>query len=165
MHLLMECFYRKELQGLQFVIVRINNFRSKIFVSTVFLSFIVNTMVTGGRPHQSELSNTELVDKNAKKFFQHAGWYRFLSKFSGENSGIARQFTEAYDGKRAIVGSLEFIVDQEFISKATGLPQICELWFKGKMALAMDFNTFLKEEHFDPEWNNNVPMRWIQDDW
>ena len=70
-----------------------------------------------------------------------------------------------YDGKRAILGSLEFTVDQEFISEATGLPQICELWFQGRMVLAMDFNTFMKDDHFDPDWKNGVPTRWLQDNW
>ena len=63
---------------------------------------------------------------------------------------MARNFAEAYDGKRVTIGSLDFIVHKEFISEATGLPQIGELWFKGKMVLAMDFNIFLKEEHADP---------------
>lgn len=164
MHLLMEDFHRKELQGLQFVIVRIKKFRSKVFIPTVCPSFIMNTMVKGGWPHQSEPSDIELVDKNAKKLFQHACWYRFLSKFSGENYGIARRFVETYDGKRAIVGSVEFIVDQEFISEATGFPQLGKLWFKGRMVLAMDYNTFLKEDHFDPDWKNGVPTHWLQDD-
>ena len=56
---------------------------------------------------------------------------------------MARKFAETYDGRRVTIGSLDFIVDKEFISKAIGLPQIGELWFKGKTVLAMDFNIFL----------------------
>lgn len=55
-------------------------------------------------------------------------------------------------------------MDQEFIFEVTWLPQIGELWFKGKMVLEMDFNTFLKEGHFDLDWKNGVPTRWLQDD-
>ena len=151
MHLWMEGFHHIEIQGLQLVIIRIKKFHSKVFVSIICPSFTVNIMVTGGRPHWSEPSDTELVDKNAKKLFQQAGWYHSLSKFSSENYGIARQFTETYNGKRAIIRNLEFTMDQEFFSEATGLPQIGELWFKGRMVLAIDFNTFLKEEHFNPD--------------
>ena len=108
-------------------------------------------MGTGGRSHWSELVDTELVDKYGKKLFQQTSWYCFLSIFSGENYGVARKFAEAYDYRRVTIGSLDFIVDKELISEATGLPQIGELWFKGKMVLAMDFNIFLKEEHTDPD--------------
>ena len=79
-------------------------------------------MATGGRPHQSELEDTELVDKVGRKLFKQDGWYRFLAKFYGENYGVARKFAETYDGSRVIIGSLDFVVDREFISEATGLP-------------------------------------------
>ena len=61
-----------------------------------------------------------------KQLFQGAGWYQFLSKYTGENYGVARKFAEFYDGKRVVIGSISFKVDSVFISKATGLPQIAE---------------------------------------
>ena len=117
-------------------------------VSGKFTTF---TMVAGGQPHQSEPEDTELVDKVGRRLFKKEGWYRFLAKFSGENYGVARRFAESYDGSRVIIGSLDFVVDREFISEATGLPQIGEQWSKGKTVLAMDFNLFLKDEHADPD--------------
>ena len=79
-------------------------------------------MVTGGRPHRSELEDTNLVDRVGRRLFKQAGWYRFLAKFSGENYGVARKFVETYDDSRVVIGSLDFVVDREFISEATGLP-------------------------------------------
>ena len=108
-------------------------------------------MVTGGRPPWSEPEDTKLVDRVGRRLFKQAGWYHFLAKFSGENYGIARIFAETYDGNKVIIRSLDFVVDREFISEATSLPQIGELWFKGKIVLAMDFNLFLKDEHADPD--------------
>lgn len=45
------------------------------------------------------------------------------------------------------------------------MPQIGELWFKGKTGLAMDFNIFLKEEHADPNWENGIPTHWLKEEW
>ena len=74
-------------------------------------------------------------------------------------------FAETYDARRVIVWNLDFIVDKEFIYEATGFPQIGELWFKGKMVLAMDFNIFLKEQHVDPNWKNGIPTHWLKEEW
>ena len=60
-------------------------------------------MVTRGQPHRSEPEDPELVDKVDKRIFKKAGWYCFLSKFSGENYGIARRFVETYNGDRVII--------------------------------------------------------------
>ena len=29
----------------------------------------------------------------------------------------------------------------------------------------MDFNTFLKEEHFDLDWKDGVPTHWLKEEW
>ena len=84
------------------------------------------------------------------------GWYLFLSKFLGENYGVARRFVETYKGDRVVIGSLDFTVDRDFISEAIGLPQIVENWFKGKMVLAMDCNVFLKDEHANLDWKDGI---------
>lgn len=123
------------------------------------------TMVTRGRPHRSEPEDTMLVDEVGKWLFKKVGWYRFLSKFSGENYGVARRFVETYNGGRVVIESLDFIVDRKFISKATGLPQIGKQWFKGKTVLAMHFNLFLKDEHANPDWKNGVLTHWLKEEW
>lgn len=108
-------------------------------------------MVTGGQPHHFELEDTALVDEVGKQLFKKVGWYRFLSKFSGENYGVARRFVETFKGDGVVIGSLDFSVDRDFIYEATVLPQIGENWFKGKMVLAMDCNVFLKDEYVNPD--------------
>ena len=80
-----------------------------------------------------------------KQLFKKAGWYHFLSKFSGENYDVARRFVETYKGDRFVIGSLDFTVDRDFIYGAIGLPQIGKNWFKGKIVLAMECNVFLKD--------------------
>ena len=127
--------------------------------------FIAFTMVTSGRPHRSEPEDTDLVDRVGKRLFKQDGWYHFLTKLSRENYGVTRRFAQSYDGSRVIIESLNFIVDKEFISQALGLPQIGELWFKGKIVLAMDFNLFLKDEHVDPDWKHGISTHQLKEEW
>ena len=73
-----------------------------------------------------------------------------MSKFTGENYGVAKKSTESYDGNRVVIGSISFVV---------------EPWFKGKTLVAIDCNSFLKNEYKDPDWKDGIPTKWIKDEW
>ena len=88
-----------------------------------------------------------------------------MSKFTGENYGVARKFAESYDGNKVVIGSIIFTVDSAFISEAIGLPQIGEPWFKGKTLVAIYCNLFLKDEYKDPDYKDGIPTKWIRDEW
>ena len=137
----------------------------KYYRSKQLFRVAVCAMVTGGRPHCSELVSTQWIDKQTKQLFQRAGWYQFLSKFTGENYGVARKSAESYDGNRVMIDNISFIVDNAFIFEETGLPQIGEPWFKGKTLVAIDCNSFLKDEYKDPDWKDGIPTKWIRDEW
>ena len=122
-------------------------------------------MVTGRRPHRSEPKDTTLVDEAGKRLFKRAGSYRFLSKFSRENYGVAKRFVETFKGDRVVILSLDFTADRDFIYEPKGLPQIGENWFKGKTVLAMDYNMFLKDEYVDPDWKDGILTRWLKVEW
>ena len=47
-----------------------------------------------------------------------------MSKFLGEKYGVVRRFVETFKGDRVVIGSLDFIVDREFIYEATVLSKI-----------------------------------------
>lgn len=122
-------------------------------------------MVTRGRPRHSKLVSTQWIDKQTKQLFQGVGWYQFLSKFTSENYGVTRKFAESYDGNRVMIGSISFTINSAFIYEETGLPLIGEPWFKGKTLVAIDCNSFLKDEYNDPDWKDGIPTKWIKDEW
>ena len=97
--------------------------------------------------------------------FQGVGWYQFLSKFACKNYGVARQFAESYDSGRVVIGNISFLADSAFISEATDLPQIGEPCFKGKTVVAIDCNSFLKDEYKDPDWKSRISTKWLKDEW
>jgi hypothetical protein len=58
------------------------------------------------------------------------GWLVFIQSFKGFNLEVAREFSKTFDGTRVKVGDVQFQVNEEFISQATGLPQSGDKWFK-----------------------------------
>ncbi len=69
---------------------------------------------------------------------QRIGWYNFIKKFQGHNLEVSKQFAATFDGKKAVIGSLDLPVTQESIAEATSLPNLGEEWFKGRF----DWDTF-----------------------
>ena len=63
---------------------------------------------------------------------QQIGWLEFIRKFHGYNLEMTKQFVATFDGRKAVIGNLELIVDQETLAEATSLLNTGEEWFKGK---------------------------------
>jgi len=63
---------------------------------------------------------------------QQIGWLMFVKKFHGHNLEMSRQFASTFDGRKAVIGDFELIIDQQALAEATGLPNAGEQWFKGK---------------------------------
>jgi hypothetical protein len=73
------------------------------------------------------------------------------------HSEVTRQFSLHFDIRKTNVGDVEFEVTEASISTATGIPIICEKWFK-----AMDLNAayakdFLKPENQVGDFSKGVP--------
>ena len=45
---------------------------------------------------------------------------------------MTKQFAATFDGRKAVIGNLELIVNQETLAEATSLPNTGEEWFKGR---------------------------------
>lgn len=63
---------------------------------------------------------------------QQIGWLTFIRKFHGHNLEMTRQFASTFDGRKAVIGNLELIIDQQTLAEATGLSNTGEEWFKGR---------------------------------
>ena len=122
-------------------------------------------MGKSGRVNRVEPSDTGYVDAHAKNWFQKARLYKFLQKFTGENYGVARAFTESFGGKQVKIGTLKFSVTKAFISKAIGLPMSGESWFKGKTLVGGNLVSFPKLEYKDVDWKSGIPAIWLKDEW
>ena len=73
-----------------------------------------------------------MIDSNDTLFhkLQQVGWLNFIKKFHGYNLEVASQFVATFDGKKAVVGSLELHVNKQSIAEATKLIGEGKEWFK-----------------------------------
>jgi len=62
---------------------------------------------------------------------QQIGWLIFIKKFHGHNLEMSKQFASTFDGRKAVIGDFELIIDQQSLAEATSLPNTGEQWFKG----------------------------------
>ena len=81
---------------------------------------------------------------NEGVWFRAAGWYDFVTKFSGDNYGVSRTFSLSFDGIQVQLGDFQFEVIEQSIVEALSLPQTGERWYKGQALGATDLNFFSK---------------------
>jgi hypothetical protein len=83
----------------------------------------------------------------------------------GYHQEIAELFAKSYDGKKAIMGSLEMIIDEDVIATTTGLPKTGQSWFKTTVIKNLDFRVYLKAEFQSITWKKNIPISYLEDEW
>ena len=107
-------------------------------------------MGKGGKVNKLEPKGPDFCNWNAGVWFRAAGWYNFVTKFSGENYGVSRTFSLSFNGVQVQLGYLRFEVTKQSIAEAHPLPQTGECWYKGMALGATYLNLFLKTEHHNP---------------
>jgi hypothetical protein len=55
-------------------------------------------MEKGGKVNRLEPKGPDFCNWNARVWFRVAGWYDFVTKFSGENYGVSRTFALSFNG-------------------------------------------------------------------
>ena len=84
----------------------------------------------GGFPLKKELDSLSYLQSfpYVQKRFTDAGCMNFVEKLQeGHHTEVAEMFAKSYDRRNAIVGSLNFIVDEGAIAIAIGIPRTGEI--------------------------------------
>lgn len=69
---------------------------------------------------------------------------------------MVRAFAEGFNGEIVTIANLSFPVTKEIIIEATSFPIEGEWWFKNQTLIGIDIEFFLKDEHRDEDWRQNV---------
>lgn len=56
-------------------------------------------------------------------------------------------------------------VSEQSIAEAFNLPQEGEKWFKGKLIIGGDLNTFIRDEYRDPNWAKGILGNYLKNEW
>ena len=70
---------------------------------------------------------------------------------------MAEEFSLSLDGSKAVVGNLEFHIDETLITEVTELPGIGEKWFKTTIPKDVEFRSYLKPQNRGVVWKKSVP--------
>jgi len=122
----------------------------------------------GGPPLRKELENILYLQSHPEihQYLLDAGCITYVERLQeGYHQGIAEVFSKSYDGKKAIVGSLEFEVDEAVIASATGMPRIGQNWFKTTVTKNLDFKPYLKPKFQDIIWKKDIPSSHLDKKW
>ena len=68
--------------------------------------------------------------QSARELFLTNGWFTFFDKFTGYNDKVALCFARSFNGKKAQVGDVSFLVSKRTIAYATWLRREGTQWFK-----------------------------------
>jgi hypothetical protein len=92
------------------------------------------------------------------------GWDIFLRKFEGYNLAVAQAFAQTFDGFRAKVGDVQLEVTEDFIARATGLPQEGEKWFKNAKLEDVPWSLFMVS-HESTCCPKGIPINLLKPRW
>jgi hypothetical protein len=73
---------------------------------------------------------TLLSFDNTRDDLERNGWRVFIEKFEGFNLRVAQEFALTFNGCREKIGDVQLELNGDFISQATGLPDVGKKWFK-----------------------------------
>ena len=121
-------------------------------------------MGKGSKVNRLEPEGSKFCNWNVGVWFRVVGWYDFVTKFSGENYGVSRDFALSFNGVQVKLGSLRFEVIEQSIAEAQSLPQTSEQWYDVQALGATNLNLFLKSEHHNPVWKKGVPKDWLKEE-
>jgi hypothetical protein len=98
--------------------------------------------------------------------FSYAGGLTYVEKIQeGYHQGIIEFFSKSFDGKKAIVGSLEIQEDEATIAFAIGMPRTGKNWFKTTVTKNLEFRPYLKPEFQDIIWKKDIPSSHLERKW
>jgi hypothetical protein len=110
---------------------------------------------------QTLLSHDDVMGR-----LSQVGWLGFIQSFNGFNLEVARAFSRTFDGTKAKIGDVQIQVTEEFIAKATSLPQKGDKWFKNMKVTNIPWRSLLTSkksqyhikgmplELFNTSWHN-----------
>jgi hypothetical protein len=97
--------------------------------------------------------------------FKDAGCYEFCKKVQSSHQQVAEAFSLTFDGRKAVIGKDEFLVDETLIAEVTELPRTGENWFKTTVTKEVEFRSYLKPEHKCLIWKKDIPMSFLEEKW
>ena len=106
------------------------------------------------------------IHENCMEIFEKKQWVTFFEKFDGHNDNVSLVFAESFDGERATLGDLNFILSKDILAQIIGLPQQGERFFKTKQFKEKAWIPFLCRSRVGSvNWKKGIPRSWLVHPW
>jgi hypothetical protein len=121
----------------------------------------------GGVVLRKELQDITYLEAHpeACELFKNVGCYRFFQKLQGYHQGITEAFAKIFDGVKIQLGPVLMQIDEVSIETTTKIPGEGEKWFKTTSVKEINFRPFLKKEHQNMKWQQEIPRSYLEDKW
>ena len=96
------------------------------------------------------------------EFFKQTGVFAYYEKLADFHQQVSKTFSISYDGREAIVGKEEFMVDEVAIAEVTSLPRTWDCWFKTIVPANIEFRSYLQPQHKDLIWKKDISMSYLE---
>jgi hypothetical protein len=124
-------------------------------------------MKRGAPTLRKELDDISYLESHPEvcHLFKDAGCYEFCKKVQISHQQVEEYFSLTFDGRKAVIGKDQFLVDETLIAEVTELPRIGENWFKTTVTKEVEFRSYLKLEYKCLIWKKNIPMSFLEEKW
>jgi hypothetical protein len=124
-------------------------------------------MKRGGPALRKELEDIGYLESHPEvcQLFKDKGCYEFCKKVQSSHQQVAEAFSLSFDGRKAVIGKDEFLVDETLIAEVTELPRTGENRFKTTVTKEVEFRSYLKPEHKCLIWKKDIPMSFLEEKW
>jgi hypothetical protein len=124
-------------------------------------------MKKAGPALRTELDGTWYLEAHLEvaEFFKQVGCFTYCEKLQTFHQQVSEVFALSYDGRKAIIGKEEFIVDEASIAEITGLPRTGECWFKTTIPADIEFRSYLQPQHKTLIQKKDIPMSYLETKW
>jgi hypothetical protein len=116
---------------------------------------------------RSKLDGTWYLEAHPEvaEFFKLVGVFSYCKNLENFHQHLSEAFSLSYDGRRAVIGKEEFIVDEASIAEITDLPRMGECWFKTTLLEDIEFRSYLQPQHKTLIWKKDIPMSFLETKW
>ncbi len=124
-------------------------------------------MKKGGHALRKELDGIWYLEAHPKvcQFFKDARCFQYYQKLQSSHQQVAEAIALTFDGRKAVIGKEDFLVDEALIVEVIELPKNDECWFKTTVPSDVEFRSYLKLEHKGLIWKKEIPMSFLETQW
>ena len=97
------------------------------------------------------------------QLFKDTGCYEFCTIVQSSHQQVVEDFSLTFDGRKAVIGKGDFLVDETLIAEVIDLLRTEENWFNTTVTKEVEFRSYWKLDHKCLIWKKDIPMSFLEE--